>query len=46
MFDHDTGAVTDIQNEVLLQDGGNWLGWWTWIYALPEGGIERGCDRM
>ena len=46
MFDHDTGAVTDIQNEVLLQDGGNWLGWWTWIYALPGGRIERGCDRI
>jgi SnoaL-like domain len=40
MFEHDTGAKTQIVDACVGPTGG----YWTWIYALPNGTIERGCD--
>jgi ketosteroid isomerase-like protein len=40
MFEHDTGAKTQIVDRRVGPSGG----YWTWIYTLSNGDIERGCD--
>jgi hypothetical protein len=40
MFKHDTGAKIQIVDRRVGSIGG----YWTWIYTLPNGTIERGCD--
>jgi hypothetical protein len=42
MFEHDTGAKTQIVDRHV----GPRSSYWTWIYTLPNGTIERGCDIM